>query len=47
MERHEVLAALRSLRLFGMASALEEAVAAGIKRNRSAWEVLCKSYDLI
>ena len=34
MERHEVLAALKSLRLHGMASALEEAVSTGIKRNR-------------
>jgi len=42
VERHEVLAALRSLRLFGMASALEEAVAVGIKRNRSPWEVLAE-----
>ena len=42
MERHEVLAALKSLRLYGMASALEEAVATGIKRNRSPWEVLAE-----
>jgi DNA replication protein DnaC len=40
VERHEVLAALKSLRLYGMASALEEAVSTGIKRNRSPWEVL-------
>ena len=42
MERHEVLAALKNLRLYGMASALEEAVSTGIKRNRSPWEVLAE-----
>ena len=40
MERHEVLEGLKALRLHGMASALEEAVATGIKRGRSTWEVL-------
>lgn len=40
MERHEVLEGLKALRLHGMASALEEAVSAGIKRGRSPWEVL-------
>ena len=40
MERHEVLEGLKALRLHGMASALEEAVSAGIKRGRSSWDVL-------
>ena len=42
MERHEVLAGLKALRLHGMASALEEAVSTGIKRGRSPWEVLAE-----
>lgn len=42
MERHEVLEGLKALRLHGMASALEEAVATGIKRGRSTWEVLAE-----
>jgi len=42
VERHEVLAALKNLRLYGMASALEETVSTGIKRNRSPWEVLAE-----
>ena len=42
MERHEVLAALKSLRLYGMAAVLEEAVATGTKRNRSPWDMLAE-----
>jgi len=40
VERHEVLEGLKALRLHGMASALEETVSSGIKRGRSAWDVL-------
>ncbi len=42
MERHEVLEGLKALRLHGMASALEEAMATGIKRGRSPWDVLAE-----
>lgn len=42
MERHEVLAALKSLRLYGMAAVLEEAVATGTKRKRSPWDMLAE-----
>lgn len=42
MDRPEVLEGLTALRLHGMASALEEAVATGIKRGRSPWEGLAE-----
>jgi DNA replication protein DnaC len=42
VERHEVLAALKGLRLYGMAAVLEEAVATGTKRNRSPWDMLAE-----
>ena len=40
MERHEVIAQLRTLKLHGMVGVYDEAVTQGIRRNYSIQEIL-------
>lgn len=42
MERHEVYAQLRALKLNGMAAALDEVLDDGVRRSRSAGEILSR-----
>jgi hypothetical protein len=37
VQRHEVIAAMASLGLKGMAGAFDEAVTTGVQRKRTAW----------
>jgi hypothetical protein len=42
MQRHEILAQLKALKLFGMAAAFDEVIDEGIKRSRPPFEVLAR-----
>ena len=40
MERHEMLAQLRALKLHGMVAAFDEVIDEGVKRSRTPFDVL-------